>query len=158
MTQGTWASLFLVRNLYLSGVWQGLQLWTDTKKGTCCNAIGLCAPLMLAILLSIFDEIGRAYVIAQRKTNFTWTPHNFSTSDLILKLNLTIAIAHEMRKFQTRSNSHSCRCRWNCPKQGHILRCYKKYKSRNQSGGKWPYCGHIHLHKQVYMLDQIASG
>lgn len=46
--------------LHLSGIWEGLLLWTNTKK-MCYDEIALCAQSIDTILSSIIYKIGRAY-------------------------------------------------------------------------------------------------
>ena len=56
-------SLFLIGRLYLSGIWQGLQLGMDTKKDRCHDEIGPCAQTIKTILGSLVNKIERVYVI-----------------------------------------------------------------------------------------------
>ena len=63
-------SLFLVGHLYLSGIWQGLQLITDT----CDNKIGQRAH-NIDIILSLISNMTRSiYVIIRRvRESLLWT-------------------------------------------------------------------------------------
>ena len=57
-----WRKIQCLQNsseLDLSGTWEGLFLWTDTKK-TCYDKITLCAQNIDTILGSIIYKIGRA--------------------------------------------------------------------------------------------------
>lgn len=54
-------SPFLIKYLYLRGIWESLQVRMDTKKT--CDVIGMCAQSIDTILGSIMNIIGQAYKI-----------------------------------------------------------------------------------------------
>ena len=66
----------LVGHLYLSGMWQGLQLIMDTYY----NKIGQCAQNIDIILSSIVNTTGSIYVIICRVRIFTLDYHSLCIS------------------------------------------------------------------------------
>ena len=78
--------------LELSDVWQGLYLWTDSKKNMLWWDWTMCSNSK-TILDSIVNKIGTIHVFHfKKKENIPFTSYNFCISTPIWKLDITICL------------------------------------------------------------------